>query len=517
MRPHLREFLELCAQTLVCPEPIVEVGALQVAGQEEIADLRPLFPGKAYIGCDMQPGPGVDRVEDVHQLSFRSSEVGTFILADTLEHVSDPLRAMREIHRCLRDDGVVIYSSVMHFPVHGYPNDYWRFTPEAFRALAAEFPVAAIFFCGPPEFPHTVCGVAAKNEYDVAAIKALVDRACDIKTTAPLIIEGRAAQIIHHLVTKLVPAKITPSKQISAGFDGLAQPGWCLVTGQWIAGWAALENVREIEILAGDTVVHRARLNRARPDIAARLKLPEKDTLIGFSDQVDLAGIGDYAGVLRMTVVDPNGERRTICESAPGLALGSLRMETKFVVHSFDERPDADVRAAGRELVAAIRARGEPVNVDLGCGFRKNGNLGIDVTAEGTKADLICSLGFEPLPLDDEVVDTVFCRDFLEHIPKAYYSEREKKLCYPIIDLMNEVWRVLKQGGTFTSFTPCYPAPEVHQDPTHLSVWTLESMPYFCGKYPVAQVYGVRTNFELVENRLDGFYLQAVLRKPKSG
>jgi SAM-dependent methyltransferase len=517
MRPHLREFLELCAQTLVCPEPIVEIGALQVAGQEEIADLRPLFLGKTYIGCDMQSGPGVDRVEDIHKLSFRSSEVGTFILADTLEHVSDPLRAMKEIHRCLREDGVVIYSSVMYFPIHGYPNDYWRFTPEAFRALAADFPRAVIFFCGPAEFPHTVCGIATKHAYDPALLRTLAARACDIKTTAPLIIEGRAARIIQHLVTKLAPAKSTPSEQISAGFDGFAQPGWCLVTGQWIAGWAALENVREVEILAGDTVVHRARLSRARPDIAARLKLPEKDTLIGFSDQVDLSGIGDYAGVLRMTVVDRDGKRRTICESAPGLALGSLRMETKFVVHSFDERPVEETRSTGRKLVEAIRQRGEPVSVDLGCGFRKNGNLGIDITAGGTEADVICALGFEPLPLDDEVADTVFCRNFLEHIPKAYYCERETKLRYPIIDLMNEVWRVLKPGGTFTSFTPCYPAPEVHQDPTHLSVWTLESMSYFCGKYPVAKVYGVRTNFELVENRLDGFYLHAVLRKPKSG
>ena len=29
MRLHLREFLELCARTLVCPEPIVEIGAFQ--------------------------------------------------------------------------------------------------------------------------------------------------------------------------------------------------------------------------------------------------------------------------------------------------------------------------------------------------------------------------------------------------------------------------------------------------------------------------------------------------------
>ena len=515
MRPHLREFFELCAQTLACPEPIVEIGAFQVAGQEEIGNLRPLFPGKIYIGCDMQTGPGVDRLEDIHKLSFPSGEVGTFILADTLEHVADPRRAMHEIHRCLRDDGVVIYSSVMHFPVHAFPNDYWRFTPEAFRALAAEFPRAMILFSGPPEFPHTICGIATKNNYDLSLLKALAQRAKRIQKTAPLIIEGRAAKIIQRLVTKLAPpVAATSSEKIPAGFDRLSHPGWCLVTGQWLTGWAAIENVHEIELLAGDTLIHRARLNRPRPEIAAKLNLPDKDALIGFSDQADLSGIRDYAGVLRMTFVDPDGQQRTLCESASGLLLGSIKLETEFVMHSFDERPMDEAILKGRKLVEEIRRRGESINVDLGCGFRRTGNLGIDVTLDGTNADLICRLGFEPIPLDDEVADSVYCRDFLEHIPKAYYSETEKKLRYPIIELMNEVWRILKAGGTFTTLTPCYPNPEVHRDPTHLSVWTLESMQYFCGKYPVATIYGIKTKFELVENRLDGFYLHAVLRKP---
>jgi SAM-dependent methyltransferase len=514
MRPHLREFLELCARTLVCPEPIVEIGAFQVAGQEAIADLRPLFPGKVYIGCDMRPGRGVDRIEDIHDLSFRAGEVGTFILADTLEHVLDPRCAMREIHRCLRADGIAICSSVMCFPIHGYPNDYWRFTPEAFRMLFSEFPYSAIFSCGPPEFPHTVCGVAGNSEYDAEAIKTLATRAREIRKAAPLIAESRAARIIRSLVTKLVPpvAGASPEKML-AGFDQLSQPGWCLVTGQWLTGWAAIENIREIEVLGGDTLVHRARLNRPRPDIAARLSLRE-NALIGFSDQVDLSKVGDYAGALRMTTVDADGERRTLCESASGLLLGSINLETEFVMHSFDQRHTEDVRLKGRKLVEEIRRRGEPVNVDLGCGFRKSGNLGIDVTPDGTNADLICQLGFEPIPLDDASADSVYCRDFLEHIPKAYYSESEKRLRYPIIELMNEVWRILKPGCTFASLTPCYPNPEVHRDPTHLSVWTLESMPYFCGKYPVAELYGIKTKFELVKNRLDGFYLHAVLRKP---
>ena len=39
-------------------------------------------------------------------------------------------------------------------------------------------------------------------------------------------------------------------------------------------------------------------------------------------------------------------------------------------------------------------------------------------------------------------------------------------------------------------------------------------MQYFCGKYPVAKLYGVKAAFELITNRMDGFYLHAVLKKP---
>jgi hypothetical protein len=288
------------------------------------------------------------------------------------------------------------------------------------------------------------------------------------------------------------------------------------VTGQWLAGWAAIDNVHEVEIRAAGKVFHRAKLNRPRPGLATALKLPNIDAAIGFCDQVDLSAIGDYTGVLEMTISDADNEPIVVCESAPGVALGSVNLQKEFVVHSVDEGLMEDSRIRARELIDAIRRRGEPVNVDLGCGFRKKGNLAIDVTTHGTQADIICRIGFEPIPLDDEVTDTVYCRDFLEHIPKAYYSEHEKTLRYPVIEVMNEVWRILKPGGTFTSFTPCYPALEVHQDPTHLSVWTLESMQYFCGKYPIARIYGVRTNFEILVNRLDGFYLHAVLRKPVS-
>lgn len=63
-------------------------------------------------------------------------------------------------------------------------------------------------------------------------------------------------------------------------------------------------------------------------------------------------------------------------------------------------------RAKARKLIDAVRQRSEPVNVALDWWFRKKGNVGIDVTPHETEADIICGIGFEPIPLDDEVADT---------------------------------------------------------------------------------------------------------------
>ncbi len=518
MRPHVRAFFEICARVLDCPEPIVEIGSYRVPGQEAIADLRPVFRGKHYTGCDMRPGPGVDRIEDLHALSFRDVDVGTFLLADTLEHVADPLRAMSELHRALRRDGLVLFTSVMHFPIHAYPNDYWRFTPEAFRKLAARFACAAVYRSGDARFPHTVAAVACGPDYAAERLEDLAEPVRAIDVPAPLSVEGRAGRLIRHLAGKLVahcPETAARAELHGALADPFTRRGWVAVTGQWVQGWVAADGVRDAEIWAGDRRVHQTRLTLPRPDVAAQLGL-DPELPIGFRDLLRLDGLGDIIGPLRLVGVSGDGARRTAAVTPPGLLIGKLSPEAGFMLHSFDRRAEADPRAAARRLIEDLCTRGERVSVDLGCGFRKRGTIGIDAHRDGTSADLICRLGFEPIPLDDACADEVIAKNFLEHLPKAVYSEHQGTMVYPIIELFNEVWRILKPGAVFTSITPCYPNPEVHQDPTHLSVWTPESMAYFCGKYPVSRFYGVRTSFELVESRVEGFYLHARLRKPQA-
>jgi SAM-dependent methyltransferase len=90
---------------------------------------------------------------------------GTVIALDTLEHVERPWEAMAEIQRVLKPGGIAILTSVMRFPIHGYPNDYWRFTPEGLRSLFKVFDHSFIGSCGgTKDFPQTVVGVGFNGD-----------------------------------------------------------------------------------------------------------------------------------------------------------------------------------------------------------------------------------------------------------------------------------------------------------------------------------------------------------------
>ncbi len=163
MREHITSFVSEAAAALPFTSPVVEIGARPAVGQEDQPDLRALFPGLDYIGCDLQPGPRVDRVEDVHQLSFADESVGAILALDTLEHVADPRRALEEMWRVLRPGGVAVITSVMFFPIHTHPWDYWRFTPEGFGLLLAPFESSLVLSYGWESMPESVLGVGIKG------------------------------------------------------------------------------------------------------------------------------------------------------------------------------------------------------------------------------------------------------------------------------------------------------------------------------------------------------------------
>jgi SAM-dependent methyltransferase len=163
VRPVVAAFARDVAENLEPAGPVVELGARVAEGQDDPVDLRSMYPAADYLGCDLYDGPGVDQLEDIHHLSFADNSIGTVLCLETLEHVADPLRAVQEIHRVLKPGGLCVVSSVMLFPIHAHPWDYWRFTPEGFRLLLAPFDSSLVMAHGWEPLPEGVFGVAYKG------------------------------------------------------------------------------------------------------------------------------------------------------------------------------------------------------------------------------------------------------------------------------------------------------------------------------------------------------------------
>jgi SAM-dependent methyltransferase len=163
MRVTLFKLLDALSRTVPFPEPIYEFGSFRVPGQEHLPDVRDYFSGKRFVGCDLRPGPGVEEMQDLHALSLPNDSIGTAVLFDTIEHVRDPWTAMRELHRCLKPGGMVFMTSVWYFPIHAYPDDYFRFTASGFLTLFEPFDSPVVEMCGLKRLPHTVVGIASKG------------------------------------------------------------------------------------------------------------------------------------------------------------------------------------------------------------------------------------------------------------------------------------------------------------------------------------------------------------------
>lgn len=162
MRDHNKAFCTLVAETFDCPGPVFEFGSYQVDGQEGYANLRQLFGTKSYVGCDMRPGPGVDRVEDVTAISLPDESAGTVLCIETFEHVFEVAKAFSEVFRLLKPGGIFVITSPLNFRIHGYPDDYWRMTPSCLRRQLAPYAARVSGYQGDQAFPHTVMGVGVK-------------------------------------------------------------------------------------------------------------------------------------------------------------------------------------------------------------------------------------------------------------------------------------------------------------------------------------------------------------------
>jgi SAM-dependent methyltransferase len=164
MNQFLYGMVRAVAETFSLPGPVLEIGSYQIDGQDDVNNLRPLFPGRDYVGVDIRPGPGVDCVASIENLPQADASIGTVLVLNTLEHVPRFWRAFDEIRRVLRPDGVVLVSCPFHLHIHNYPSDYWRFTPQGLAVLLEDYPQKVLGWHGATLRPAGVWALALREQ-----------------------------------------------------------------------------------------------------------------------------------------------------------------------------------------------------------------------------------------------------------------------------------------------------------------------------------------------------------------
>lgn len=169
-----RELIIILSKLLQFPEPICDMGSLQVSGQEGFADLRPFFPNKRFIGVDMRKGPGVDSVQNLESLNFEDNSIGSIICLDTFEHIKRFWKVSDEFYRILKPKGFLLLLTVGEFPIHEFPQDYWRFTPEGIRSLTERYKTNLLFSGGKVLLPKVVGSFCSKTEIESSLQNILI-------------------------------------------------------------------------------------------------------------------------------------------------------------------------------------------------------------------------------------------------------------------------------------------------------------------------------------------------------
>ncbi len=107
-------------------------------------------PSFEMVESDVVLGERTNLVCDAHDLPFADSTFDAAILQGVLEYMADPFRVAAEIHRVLKNGGLVYAESPFMQPVHGGGHDFFRFTDRGHRRLFHRFDeVKSGVACGP--------------------------------------------------------------------------------------------------------------------------------------------------------------------------------------------------------------------------------------------------------------------------------------------------------------------------------------------------------------------------------
>jgi SAM-dependent methyltransferase len=97
----------------------------------------PLDRCRSWRYVNIEPSTSPDFLASADQLPLGAAEIDCVLLAETLEHLEFPEKALAEAARVLRPGGRLLLTVPFLYPVHADPYDFQRWTPEKFRRTLA--------------------------------------------------------------------------------------------------------------------------------------------------------------------------------------------------------------------------------------------------------------------------------------------------------------------------------------------------------------------------------------------
>ena len=92
-----------------------------------------------HIGIDVSTSSSdvhmVDIVAEAYKTGLKTASCSTILCTEVLEHLEEPLEAIREMYRILKDQGTVILTVPFFWPIHEAPRDFFRYSEHGLRYL----------------------------------------------------------------------------------------------------------------------------------------------------------------------------------------------------------------------------------------------------------------------------------------------------------------------------------------------------------------------------------------------
>lgn len=122
---------------------VIDIGGKKT-NKRGLFDIDKVSSSVTYVNLEKKNSP--DILADATSIPLPNNSFETVIMGELLEHVPDPIAVLKEAHRLLKPNGIILITVPFMVGVHGDPYDFGRYTKTFWEKLAMdiEFDVVEI-------------------------------------------------------------------------------------------------------------------------------------------------------------------------------------------------------------------------------------------------------------------------------------------------------------------------------------------------------------------------------------